>query len=62
MTKLFFSLWIISFGLALDYFIQILAQRGTVQLPMSLEELRKLHQKITFLFFSPIAFLGQFGS
>jgi len=58
MVKLVFSLSIISFGLALGYIIQILAQRETIQLPISLEELRKLLQKIALLFFNPIAFLG----
>ena len=58
MVKLVFSLSIISFGLALGYIIQILAQRGTIQLPISLEESRKLLQKIALLFFNPIAFLG----
>ena len=58
MVRLVFSLSIISFGLALGYIIQILAQRGTIQLPISLEELRKLLQKIALLFFNPIAFLG----
>ena len=58
MAKLIFSFSIISFGLALGYIIQILTQRGTIQLPISLEELRKLLQKIALLFFNPIAFLG----
>ena len=58
MVKLVFSLSIISFGLALGYTIQILVQRETIQLPISLEELRKLLQKIALLFFNPIAFLG----
>ena len=58
MLKLVFSLSIISFGLTLGYIIQILAQRGSIQLPIGLEELRKLLQKIALLFFNPIAFLG----
>jgi len=44
--------------LALGYIIQILTQRGTIQLPITLEKLRKLLQKIALLFFNPIAFLG----
>ena len=58
MAKLIFSFSIISFGLALGYIIQILTQRGTIQLPITLEKLRKLLQKIALLFFNPIAFLG----
>jgi len=58
MAKLVFSLSIISFGLALGYTIQILAQKGTIKLPITLEKLRKLLQKIALLFFNPIAFLG----
>jgi predicted permease len=58
MAKLVFSLSIISFGLALGYIIQILAQKGTIKLPITLEKLRKLLQKIALLFFNPIAFLG----
>jgi len=58
MLKLVFSLSIISFGLTLGYIIQILAQRGSIQLPIGLEGLRKLLQKIALLFFNPIAFLG----
>ena len=55
---IFISLSIIGFGLTLGYIIQTLVERGTIQLSMSLDELRKLLQKIALLVFNPIAFLG----
>ena len=52
------SLAIIFFGLIVGYIIQQLEQRRIIRLPISLERLRKLLQKIGLLFFMPISFIG----
>lgn len=57
-NNLIISLGIIFFGLIVGYIIQILTQRRVIRLPISLEKLRKLLQKIGLLFFMPIAFMG----
>jgi len=58
MEKFVFSLGIILFGLALGYVLQILIHKKIIVIPYNLETLRKTLQKIAFLFFNPIAFLG----
>lgn len=58
MTKFIYSFSIIFFGLLSGYIIQILAQRGRLALPMPIDELRKLLQKIALLFINPIAIVG----
>ena len=56
--SLLVSLSIIFFGLMAGYIIQKLVERRIIQLPISLETLRKLLQKIGLLFFVPISFIG----
>jgi len=55
---LIFSLSIIFFGLIAGYIIQRLARRRIIRLPISIENLRKLLQKIALLFFLPISTIG----
>lgn len=55
---LFFSIGIIFFGLTIGYIIQQLEQRKIIRLSISLEEFRKLLQKIAILFFIPISSIG----
>jgi len=57
-NNLIISLGIIFFGLIVGYIIQLLTQRRVIRLPISLEKLRKLLQKIGLLFFMPISFIG----
>lgn len=58
MEKLFFSLGLILSGLALGYTIQLMDRSGTLRLPLSIDVLRKILQKIGLLFFMPISFLA----
>ena len=57
-NNLIISLIYIFFGLIIGYSIQLLEQRRIIRLPISLEKLRKLLQKIGLLFFMPISFIG----
>jgi len=57
-NNLIISLGIIFLGLIVGYIIQLLTQRRVIRLPISLEKLRKLLQKIGLLFFMPISFIG----
>jgi len=57
-NNLLVSLSIIFFGLIAGYMIQKLEERRIIQLPISLEMLRKLLQKIGLLFFMPVSFIG----
>jgi len=57
-NKIIISLGYIFFGLIVGYIIQLLEQRRIIRLPISLEKLRKLLQKIGLLFFMPISFIG----
>lgn len=57
-NNLIISLSYIFFGLIVGYSIQLLEQRRIIRLPISLEKLRKLLQKIGLLFFMPISFMG----
>ena len=55
---LIFSLSIIFFGLIVGYIVQQLGYRRIIRLPISIENLRKLLQKIALLFFMPISTIG----
>jgi len=58
MEKIFISLGIIFFGLALGYIVQILVHKQIINLPFGIETLRKALQKFAFLFLDPIVYLG----
>jgi predicted permease len=58
MAKFAYSFGIILFGLLSGYCVQILVQRNRLLLPMTLDDLRKLLQKIALLFVNPIAIIG----
>ena len=58
MAKFIYSFSIIFFGLLSGYGVQILVQRGRLNLPMPIDELRKLLQKLALLFINPIAIVG----
>src|SRR4030042_6655356 len=58
MLKFLYSLGIILFGISLGYVIQILAGRGMIRLPASIDRLRKLLQQISLLFINPVAIVG----
>lgn len=57
-SKFLFSFSIIAFGLALGYLLQVLVRNEKIRLPIALDELRKLLQKVALLFFMPITFVG----
>jgi predicted permease len=57
-NNLIISLGYIFLGLIVGYIIQQLEERKIIHLPISLEKLRKLLQKIGLLFFMPISFIG----
>jgi predicted permease len=57
-SKFLFSFSIIGFGLALGYLLQVLVRNEKIRLPIALDELRKLLQKVALLFFMPITFVG----
>ena len=52
------SLGYIFFGLVCGYILQQLVEGRIIQIPISLERLRKLLQKIGLLFFVPVSFIG----
>jgi len=58
MSKFIYSFGIIFFGLALGYFIQNLVHRKLVKLPIPIDDLRKLLQKVALLFLNPVAIVG----
>jgi len=58
MDKLLFSLVLIITGLALGYSIQKKSASGSLSLPVPIDDLRKILQKIGLLFFMPISFLS----
>jgi len=57
-AKFIYSFSIIFFGLLSGYGVQFLVQRGRLNLPMPIDDLRKLLQKIALLFVNPIAITG----
>lgn len=58
MTKFVYSFSLIFFGVALGYGIQVLSDRGILRLPVPLDTVRKLLQRIALLFFMPVTVLG----
>lgn len=58
MDKLLFSLGLILTGLALGYTVQVFERKGRISLPVSIESLRKILQKIGLLVFMPVSFLA----
>ena len=58
MTKFVYSFSLIFFGVALGYAIQVFSNRGVLHLPVPLDTVRKLLQKIALLFFLPVTVLG----
>ena len=58
MAKFVYSFGIIIFGLALGYILQILVDRKLIKLPIPIDELRKLLQKVALLFLNPVAIVG----
>jgi len=58
MTKFAYSFGIIIFGIALGYLFQVLINRKFVKLPIPIEDLRKLLQKVALLFLNPVAIVG----
>lgn len=58
MSKFSFSLALMFSSLTLGYFIYIFVEKGVIHLPFKLIVIRKVLQKVTLLFFIPVAFLG----
>lgn len=58
MAKFIYSFGLIFCGVALGYAVQIFVKQGFLRLPIPLNNLRKLLQKIALLFFMPITVLG----
>jgi predicted permease len=57
-AKFAYSFGIILFGLLSGYVVQILVQRSRLHLPIPIDQLRLLLQKIALLFVNPIAIVG----
>jgi predicted permease len=58
MSKFIYSFSVIVFGLFLGYMTQILVSRELIRLPLPIDGLRKLLQRIALLFLNPIAVVG----
>lgn len=58
MSKFIYSFSVILFGLFLGYMTQILVSRELIRLPLPIDGLRKLLQRIALLFLNPIAVIG----
>jgi predicted permease len=58
MSKFIYSFGIIIFGLALGYLVQTLVNRSLIKLPIPIDDLRKLLQKLALLFLNPVAIVG----
>ena len=58
MSKFIYSFGIILFGLSLGYMTQILVRRDRIKLPIDIDLLRILLQRIALLFVNPIAVVG----
>jgi hypothetical protein len=58
MSKFAYSLSIIAFGLLLGYLIQVAVSRRIIRLPLPIDDLRKLLQRIALLVVNPVAILG----
>jgi len=57
MDKLLFSLALIISGLLVGFILRLLSEQGSITLPLSIADLRKLLQKTGLLFFLPISFM-----
>ena len=58
MAKFAYSFGIIVMGLALGYITQVLVHRKFINLPISIDALRKVLQKVALLFLNPLAIVG----
>ncbi len=58
MSKFLFSVSLILLGISSGYLLQQLALRQRLPLPMPLDDLRKIMQKLAMLLFSPFTFLA----
>jgi predicted permease len=58
MSKFIYSFAIIFLGLLLGYIFQLLMQRRRIELGISINDLRKMLQKVALLFFNPVAIAG----
>ncbi|HHP7234883.1 MAG TPA: AEC family transporter [Desulfobacterales bacterium] len=58
MSKFIYSFGIIVFGLGLGYGLQVLNRSGRLRLPLPIEDLRKLLQKVALLGLNPVAIVG----
>lgn len=58
MSKFAYSFGIILMGLSLGYMIQILVEHAVIRLPVPIDRLRKLLQRIALLFVNPVAIAG----
>lgn len=58
MSKFIYSFGIILFGLSLGYVIQLLVRRNRIKLPIDIDALRLLLQRIALLVVNPIAVVG----
>jgi predicted permease len=58
MSKFIYSFGIILFGLSLGYIIQMLVRRERISLPIDIDALRILLQRIALLVINPIAVVG----
>ena len=58
MAKFIYSFGIIIFGLSLGYMTQILVRRDRIRLPVEIDALRILIQRIALLLINPIAVVG----
>jgi len=58
MSKLIYSFGIILCGVSLGYVVQVLVGRDLIRLPVPVDRLRKLLQRIALLFVNPVAIVG----
>lgn len=58
MSKLIYSFAIIFLGLSLGYLIQVMSRTGRLRLPLPIDDLRKLLQKVALLGLNPVAIVG----
>lgn len=58
MSKFVYSFSLIFSGLLLGYGVQVLVNQGRIALPVGIEQLRKLLQKVALLFLNPVAIVG----
>jgi hypothetical protein len=58
MDKIIFSLTLIISGLLAGYFLRLLSEQSSINLPLPIADLRKLLQKTGLLFFLPISFMS----